>query len=447
MEINTFKNLLAKKAASSDFDDYEIFIQTSKSSTVKVFKGNLEKCSSQITGGVGFRGKIGSKTGYAYSELATEDAVDFIINQAKENAKIMSADEEEEIFSGSASYPTVNVYNEELAAMTNKQKIDIALELERSAYKFSEKIELVQDCSVATGETEIFINNSKGLDLHEKSNSIIASLSVTASDGKSRKTGGKLFASHNPQELNIEKIVKKACTDAITALNAKSAKGYTGSVIFKNEVLTNILYAYIQVFFAELTQNGLSLLDNKEETKIASELITIVDNPLLEGGAGTTAFDCEGVASANKTIVENGILKTLLYNLKSAKKANTQSTGNGFKRSCKGVITTMPTNFYIKNGTTPYPDLVKKLNNGIIITDVSGLHAGANPISGDFSLLSSGYLVENGEITAPVEQITCAGNFFSLLNNITALSDDLELSSGGVGAPSAIVDDITISGE
>ncbi|MDE6357898.1 MAG: TldD/PmbA family protein, partial [Eubacteriales bacterium] len=173
----------------------------------------------------------------------------------------------------------------------------------------------------------------------------------------------------------------------------------------------------------------------------------VLDNPLIEKGYGSTSFDSEGVACFNKSVVEKGILKTYLYNLKSAKKDGVKSTGNGFKGGFKGSIGTNVTNFYIENGKTDFNEMIKNVSNGIFIKELSGLHAGVNGISGDFSLLAEGFLIENGKITTPVEQITIAGNYFEMMKNIKDLANDLKFSTSGVGSPSIFVGELDIAGE
>jgi PmbA protein len=218
-------------------------------------------------------------------------------------------------------------------------------------------------------------------------------------------------------------------------------------VVIKNEVLADILECFSGCFFAESVQKGFSMLKGKVGEAIASDKVSIADEPLLESGYATTAFDSEGVASYNKLVVENGKLVTYLYNLKSANKDGVKSTGNGFKSSYKDTVSTAVTNFYIKPAEKSYDELVAELGNGLIITEVAGLHSGANGITGDFSLAASGFLVENGKVIRPVEQITVASNFFDMLKDIEEIGSDLYFSSSAVGAPSVIVKNINISGE
>ena len=134
----------------------------------------------------------------------------------------------------------------------------------------------------------------------------------------------------------------------------------------------------------------------------------------------------------------------LIYNIEEAKVANTISTGNGFGGSNIGVDTTY---LYVKPGRKNKDELCKTINNGIYITSVQGLHAGMNALSGDFSLQASGYMIEQGKITTPVNLITIAGNLFTMFKDIQEVGNDLFVTYGGIASPSVIIKKLAISGK
>ena len=145
--------------------------------------------------------------------------------------------------------------------------------------------------------------------------------------------------------------------------------------------------------------------------------------------------------------MEHGVLKTYLYNGKAARKDGVPSTGNGFKAGLTAPIKTAVTNFSLAPGQRSQEELLADMGEGILITDITGLHAGANTVSGDFSLSAEGFLVTEGKLGQAVEQITVAGNFYELLKNITEAANDLYFTSGGKGAPSVRVREMDIAGK
>ena len=148
-------------------------------------------------------------------------------------------------------------------------------------------------------------------------------------------------------------------------------------------------------------------------------------------------------------MIQRGELKTLLHNLKTAKKAGVQSTGNASRRSAASTVGIAPTIFRLECGDSTYDTLLAELKNGLVIAELEGLHAGVDAVSGDFSLKASGFLVENGAIVRPVSNITVAGNFVELLKNIAALGCDLRYAlpqGGGYASPSVLVEQLTVAG-
>lgn len=167
----------------------------------------------------------------------------------------------------------------------------------------------------------------------------------------------------------------------------------------------------------------------------------------MDGGLSSTPFDDEGVRTYKKDIIKDGKLLTLLHNLKTANKAGIKSTGNGFKASYAAPVDVSSTNFYIEKGTKTLDNLMNDMGQGIMVTELAGLHSGANFITGDFSLAAKGFYIDGGKKSYPIEQITISGNFFDLLKNIIDISDDLKFPLSSIGSPSIRIDKISIAGK
>jgi len=168
----------------------------------------------------------------------------------------------------------------------------------------------------------------------------------------------------------------------------------------------------------------------------------------MEDGIFKT-FDDEGVSTKEKILIENGILKTYLHSLKTANKFGVEPTGNGQKGSYKSSVVVGAYNFYIQPGNISYESLLKKMNNGLVLIEFDGIHAGLNGISGDFSLSTRGYLVENGIICGAINEITLAANYFDLLLNLEEIGNDLKFSYpfGKAGSPSILFRKLDIAGK
>ena len=162
-------------------------------------------------------------------------------------------------------------------------------------------------------------------------------------------------------------------------------------------------------------------------------------------------FDAEGCPTKAKNVIEAGELKTLLYNLKTAAVAGKETTGNASKGSYSASVGVRPFTMYLAGGTFTEEELLQKAGTGVFINSLSGLHAGADPVSGDFSLQSAGFLIENGEKTKAVKSFTVAGNFYELLKNITAVANNSKVPAAmgitAFGAPSVLVENLSIAGK
>ena len=447
-DIESFKGKLLDAAIKKGFESAEFFYQSSHSQKVNVYGGEVEKYQDSSVGGFSFRGLQNGNMGYYYSEKIDDALIDEVIENAWQNACLIESDDKEFIYDGkNSSYGEVKTYFKELEDMTAQELSSYAIELEKAVYAADKRVKNVLASTVSKGESYVSIGNTKGLDLSEKSNYVFVYADCVAEENGETKENGEFAFYTNKNSIDVELLAKKAVEKTVAMLGSSSVETGNYKVIIENEAMADLLDCYVGSFYGENVQKGFSMLKGKLGEKIAAETVTVKDDPLMEGGLSSAKFDCEGVPTRVNTLVENGVLKMFLHNLKSAAAAGDEPTGNGFKQSFKGTVGISATNLYIEKGSKSKEELLKELGDGIIITELSGLHAGANSVSGDFSLLASGFKVENGMITTPVEQITAAGNFFALLNEVYAIGNDLEFNSGGVGSPSVLFEKISIAGK
>lgn len=447
MEKQDFLEKVLEYGKKEGFAECEVFYRGGRSFEVLILEGEVANYENSRTEGLAFRGNIGGRTGYAYTERLTEEEIPFLVRQAKENAALLSPEDAEELFAGEERYPALAGVNPALEALSVEEKIAAAKRMERAALAGAEEIASPDYCLLGTSLSEISLRNTKGLSLSYAKNAAIAHVSAIAKRGEETKTGSDFWKAQDWDAFDPEKIGREAARRAASHLGADSVASGKYDVIWEKRTMAVLLGAFAGIFFAENVQKGFSLLDGKMGQKIAADCVTLRDDALLAGGYASTPFDHEGVSGRNKAVIEGGILKTLLYNRKSAEKDGTQSTGNGFRAGLTGAIKTGCTNFYLAAGAFSEEALAERLGDGLLLTSLMGLHAGANAVSGDFSLSAEGFLVEGGKIGKPVEQITVAGNFYRLLEAIEAAAEEIYFSSGGIGAPSVLMRSIDIAGE
>ena len=202
--------------------------------------------------------------------------------------------------------------------------------------------------------------------------------------------------------------------------------------------------AYVSSAIAEDVQKNSSLFIGKIGQKVASKKVTVEDLPINKT-VFAKSFDDEGVATSNRAIIKNGVLQTYLYNLTTAAKDGVESTGNGVTSGSK--VYTAPTYLKMKPGKKSQEELFEEIGNGVYITDVSGLHAGLNSRTGNFSLQSTGFLIKDGKIDHPLDIITVSGNLVKLFNSVSYVGNDSKEFMSGTNCPSVIVSKLVVSGK
>ena len=425
------------------FSDVEFKVQTSNKLSISVFQKKVENYSVSENETIYIRGIFNGKMVSGSSENANN--VCKILDEMAVNATLIDEEKEQEIFAGSEKYKTFKTSSDKLAKVSVADKIALCLDVEAKAYDYDYRIAPGVEVEYQEVESAMKIVNSKGLKLSYKVNYGFVVLSVVAKSDNDTRTGFKFKILQDLDSLNVDQLVKDACDDAINALNGSQCESKKYKVLLAPNVFASFANVLLSSVSGDAVNRGKSLLKDKLNQQVASSKLTIVENPhSKEHPYFYRAFDDEGVATMKKAIVEKGVLKTFLYNIEEAKQAKVKSTGNGYGGSVIGVSTSF---VEVKPGKKSKEELCEKIKDGIQITSVQGLHAGMNPLSGDFSLQASGYRIENGKITTPVNLITIAGNIFKMFNDIVDLGNDEYVTPSGMSSVSVYIKSLAISGK
>ncbi len=405
-------DLLFKAGYEAGLTDMEVYLVKNDNFSCKVFEQNVDAYSVSKTQGLSFRGIYQGQMGYTYTEKCDDSSIPFIISSVIDNASVMEKEENEQLYAGDKDYVKLELYHHSFNEVTALEKIEFLKAIEKACFALDPRVKSVDYCSFSNGASEVILKNTKGLDVSERQNFAYAYVSVLVSENGENKNDGDFIIS----------------TDF-------------------SLVAGDILEAMSGIFSADAVIKDLSRLKGQIGKQIASSIVTLIDDPHLPNGLGSSSFDGEGVATYKKEVITDGVLMTYLHSLTTAKIFKTTSTANASRASFKSSVNISPTNMYIKPQASPLEDLLKAAFNGIYITDVQGLHCGLNAISGDFSLSANGFLIENGQLTDPVHEMTIAGNFFDLLKNIKQIGNDLEFGPSTVGSPTLFIQSLAVAGE
>lgn len=449
MNYQEFKQAVIACAASKNIKDYELYYTKSDETSVEIFQTEVKGFNSSNSLGICFRCIINGQTGYASTENMTYEEAESIVLRAIENALVLENDTPAFIHKQGDTYLTCE--KEETTSPSAAELVDFALALQKEVYAQDERVIDGTQSIAGFGVFEKAIFNSNGLDLTDSGAFDYSYACAIVSDGNEMYDGAEI-ASGNMKDFDKTEIAKEAVADALSTIGYTSVESGEYTVVFSNKVMASLLSVYSSIFSAEAAQKGLSLLKDKEGEIIAADILTLTDDPMYKEALVKATFDDEGSATYAKNIIENGRFTTLLHNLATAAKAGVKTTGNGYKASYSSPVGINHYNFYINPVKGSAEDLFAEAENGIYITSVEGMHAGTDAISGDFSLSSEGFRIEDGKKTTPVKGITISGNFLDLMKNISSIGEDLKfspfaLSAHRCGSPSVLVKGINIAGK
>ncbi|MGE7625279.1 TldD/PmbA family protein [Viridibacillus sp. NPDC096237] len=445
MKITEFQEKVLQKAMDAGFKEAEVFYENAESFQCMIFEGEIDSYETSVDGGLSLRGLYNDKMGYAYTERIDEDSISFLIDNAKANADVLDEDDGTDIFEGSNEYTNYQRYSEELANIQISEKIALIKSIEEKIRAYDPRIVTLDYCLLQDFSGEQSLANNKGLSLTDKKNGLIIFVSTVVKDGEEMKTGGFMKMTRDFHSLDADEIAKEAAEEALSNLGEKSIPSGKYPIIMRHDAAASLLSIFAPIFSADNVQKDQSLLKGKVGSQVASNLVTILNDPFHPEAMSGSNFDGEGVATRKQAIISNGTLETLLHNRKTAKLEGCETTGNAQKASYKSTLTIAPQNMYIATGERTLEDLITSVSEGILITALSGLHSGTNTISGDFSVEATGFHIKDGKIASPVKQMTIAGNFYDLMKDIKETCSDLYFLPESYGSPSLLVKELSVT--
>ena len=315
-----------------------------------------------------------------------------------------------------------------------------------------EAIDLARQCETAGREADKRISNSEGAALSSHDGLRVyanshgfrgdyltsrhsMSCTLIGEDNNGMQRDHWYSISRNADDLqSADDIGKMAAKRTLARLNARRLKTGKVPVIFQAEVARGVLSHFLRAINGSSLYRKSSFLLDHLGKQIFPEHIRIDERPHLIGALGSCPFDSEGVATRDRDIVQDGILKSYILDSYAARRLNMKTTGNA-----SGVH-----NLYINHDGLSFDELCKKMDTGLIVTEVMG--QGVNTVTGDYSRGASGFWVEQGEIQYPVEEITLASTLQQMYKGIEAIADDVD-HRGNVLTGSWLINEMTVAGE
>ncbi len=449
--MNDYRNLASELVSAlkkQGADAADVYIVSSDGFNTTVRLGEIERLQQSTSKGLGLRVFKNGATALTFTTDFQGKTVQDLVKETLEIVKVSNADK----FNGLAPKEFLGehkgkmmLFDESIAKLTPEKKIAMVKEMEDAGRSFDKRITNSNGASWSNSVGQITLANSDGF--VGQYQTTIASMSVgllAEEDGVKQRDGWYTFNRFFKNLASPKSVGEEAARRTIRRLGGKKVKSQAVQVVLDPDVASDFVGMIFGAASGSSIYRRSSYLVDKVGEQVAAPSITIIDDATMEDGLASRPFDAEGVKSSNVTVIENGVLKTYVCDSYSARRLNAKVTGNAV-RSYQGAPSVGATNLFLKNGKTDPKDIIKSVKNGLYLTEMFG--SGVNNVTGDFSQGASGYWIENGELSYPVQEITIAGNVLKVLKNVQMIGNDLSFKLGSTASPTLLIGEMTVGGE
>lgn len=449
------------EVAGPGIDAADLYFQSQVSETWVLEDGIVKEGSFNLDQGVGVRAQSGEKTGFAYSNAISLDA----LSQAARAARSISRAGQEGRVQAFVSPQVTQLYAEgnPLDVMSRAEKVELLQRIDRATRALDPRIKQVT-VSLAGVWDRILVAAHDGSLSADIRPLVRFNVSVIVEQNGRRERGGHGGGGRTDYRYFLEEdramgYAREALRQALVNLEAIPAPAGTLPVVMGAGWSGVLLHEAVgHGLEGDFNRKGSSAYSGKVGEKVASSLCTIVDDGTLAGRRGSLSVDDEGTLTQCTTLIENGVLKGYMQDKLNARLMGVAATGNGRRESYAHLPMPRMTNTYMLAGESDPEEIIRSVKKGIYCANLGG--GQVDITSGKFVFSTSeAYLIEDGKITAPVKGATLIGNGPEAMSRVSMVGNDLALDSGvgtcgkdgqsvpvGVGQPTLKIDAITVGG-
>lgn len=397
----------------------DLIVNEAETLSLRANQGQLEEHKVSSTRILGLRVFHQGRVGTAYSEATDETALTSLVAQALINARFSREDPDEQLADNQQSLTTDDADLCPDDSVSLDERMEMALRLE-SDLRARPDIRNVPHSGLMQTVSQQAVFSTAGLHATSRQRMNMAFAAALAESGERNAMESFGQAARTARELDIDGIVQAAWQRSVDMLAGEPVPSGSYDVIFDVECQSDLLDVFALAFSGKAARDGINPWRDKVGERLADPRLSLHDRPLDTSGLGYALFDAEGTATTTHPVLDNGVLVSLLHNSATARHFGVASTGHA-TRGPRSTLSVSPHQWAVAPGDISRPDLTA--GDYLEITDLTGMHSGANALSGDFSLGASGFLCRNGERIKPVRGITVAGNFYRMLDQIAAIGD------------------------
>ena len=447
-ELSAVARRAVEAATGAGASDAEAYAQREGGRQVRVHGGEVESLTAATQTGVGIRAWSGHRVGYAYGTDLSEAGVAAIAARAAEAAAIADEDEFAAPPQPSEVEALAGLSDPSIAEWETPRAVDLALTVERTALESDPRLVGVEVAVYADSDEQVAIASSTGVAGEYETSSCYAYLQALAEGEGARETGLGFGLARGPRGLDPEAIGAEVAERALSMIGAGKPASRSCPVILDETVAASFAGLIGGGLGAKAVQRGRSPFAGRLEEVVASEAFALHDDGRDPQGPASAPFDAEGVPRRRTALIEGGRLRSYLYDTYSANREGVSSTGSAARQGYRSLPSVSTSNLMVAPGALSREQLLAEAGDGVLVTDVAGLHSGVNPVTGVFSVGASGRIIRDGALAEPVREFTIAGELVAMLGAVSAAGSEARWVpfGGSVSTPPLLVAEMAISG-
>ena len=444
IELDAIVERLAAEATGGE--GVEAYAELTTETSVSAFQGEVERLTSASSSGVGVRVVADGRLGYAYTADLRDQGLRECLAEARANLEV-SGEDPGNVLPEAAAYQALDgLFDVRQADTSPERKVALALDLEARTRAADPKVTQVESARYGDVVGEVAIASSIGVKgSFAVTHAWCLSIAMATEDGQSQ-VGYGVDAARALDDLDPGPVAREAADRAVRMLGAAKPATRTVPVVLDRMVAPSLLGVLLAGLSAEEVQKRRSLFADRLGEQVGAAGLRLIDDGRLVAGPGAAPFDGEGVPTRRTVLIDHGVLECFLHNTATAARGDASSTGNARRGSFKSSPGVSAHNLFLEPGELDQAGLLARAGEGLLVQDVSGVHSGANPITGDFSVGVSGLWFRNGELAEPVREATVAAHLLDILKGIEAVGSDLRFTTGSIGGSSLLIGQMTVAG-
>jgi len=427
-------------------EEVEAYVSRSRTTNVRAYGGEVESLSSAEPVGAGIRVIAGGRQGFAWAGSLEETVLKETLTDARDNARFGEPDE----YFGLAvpdgvDPPQLDLLRDELVAMPTADKVDLAIELERLARDRDPRVTGVRVASFSDSTGESAVATTSGIAVTSSAGVCYVAVSPLVEEGGDTQIGYGLSAGRAPSELDLDEAATDGVDRAARLLGATKPPSRRVTVVLDQDVTADFLAIIGGTLSGEAVLKGRSLFANREGELVAAPGVTLVSDPTDPGAFGAGRYDGEGLARRRVPLIDDGRLLGFLYDSYSGRRSGRASTGSA-SRSYSTTPAVGAAALSLTPGSASQAQLIAGIDDGVYVQEVSGLHSGVNPVSGDFSVGATGLVIRRGAFGEPFREATIASTLQRMLLDVAAVGADHRWLPSGPAGVTLVIRDVSLSG-